>query len=101
MQVENHFQRGDDIGCHSVNHNDVRTAERLQFEAGQQKENLINNGHVARDQVISEILFVLRVCVLACLSSKMTKLGLGEGADGYLGLLMRDRQDMQARKQWR
>ncbi|PVD19321.1 hypothetical protein C0Q70_19808 [Pomacea canaliculata] len=50
--VENHFQRGDDIGSHSVNHNDVRTAERLQFEAGQQKENLINNGHVARDQMV-------------------------------------------------
>ncbi|PVD19322.1 hypothetical protein C0Q70_19809 [Pomacea canaliculata] len=51
-EVEKHFQRGDEIGSHSVNHINVDTAELLQFEAGQQKENLINNGHVARDQVV-------------------------------------------------
>ncbi|KAK7116577.1 uncharacterized protein [Littorina saxatilis] len=50
--VNKYYNLGHEIGSHSVTHTNVDTAQKLVFEAGKQKDNLTNVGHVPRDEVV-------------------------------------------------
>ncbi|XP_005107367.1 uncharacterized protein LOC101850596 [Aplysia californica] len=50
-KVAEYYKRGMEIGVHSVTHTDIDTAAKLQEEANQQKQNIVNNAGVPASQV--------------------------------------------------
>ncbi|KAK7115742.1 chitin deacetylase 7-like [Littorina saxatilis] len=50
--VKSNYEKGNEIGSHSVTHTNVDTEAKLLYEAGTQKDNLISLGKVPSDQVV-------------------------------------------------